>query len=105
MSPQAILDLPKRRVVHLALRGKTPARVLEDHHVAALDKIVDIAGPLTAVFVIGQARQQDGKPSVGIRTIDIGHEVEAISGRRRHVFFDDDTVLRTTALGHDDEHL
>src|SRR5579875_228843 len=94
----AILPLPDERVVLIAVGSEAAAYVLHDDHIAALDEVIDIAGACAQVLVVGQAREQDRKTSVSIRTINIGAQRETVAGLRRHVFFDDHAISRFALL-------
>ena len=93
--------------LELTLGGKSPPRILRNDHVACLNYARTIKiefqknafffgerGILerkTPIFVVRQARHQDGPLPLLRRTIDIGGEFDAIAHRNHYIFFNHHT--------------
>jgi len=68
----AIPHFPDQGVIFLSLGRETPACVLHNHPIAALDKVVDIPRARAQVFVVWQTRQQNRKSPRCVGTVDVG---------------------------------
>src|SRR5207249_3699752 len=84
----------------LPLRGKAAARILHDHPITTLDKVVDVPWARSQMLVIRQARQQDRKAPWRVRAIDVSAQCHPITGLHGNIFFNQDAILGTTSLWH-----
>ena len=87
--------------IPLPFRGKTPARVLNNDHVAGLhhaQQVERIIAGDDPVFIVGRAGQNGRLRRSAVQTVNIGGKFHPIAHRRHHVFFNQDSFHKTAFL-------
>jgi hypothetical protein len=96
----SIRHFPDESVIFLPFGRKSRARVLHNHPVATLDKVVDVPGARPQALVVRQARQKNRKAPRCVGTVDVRAQCQPVAGRHRDILFDKHTILRRAVLRH-----